>query len=244
MKISIPVKAGTALEFECEDSFASQWVARDILEGKTYPAFPFIDDVDVICDIGANCGAASVHFARHYPSATVHAFEPGSGQRAYLEHNALAYPNIQVHPIGLHVTDQETLLYPGMDDSGKSSLTHGSFTLDQGERVTIRSALGWAREHGIEQIDVLKVDVEGCEAEVLQSLEPLLPTVKALYVEYDSRQARRALDALLADTHELYVGRMLLDQGECTYLSKEAAERDGVTDWLRRSLFGDANQPI
>jgi len=39
-----------------------------------------------------------------------------------------------------------------------------------------------------------------------------------MFVEYDSRHARRALDHLLDETHELYGGKMLLDQGECIYL--------------------------
>ena len=66
------------IEFECVDSLISRWVNVPILEGKTYPYLPFVDDVRTILDAGANCGAATVHLARHYPDAEIHTFEPGS----------------------------------------------------------------------------------------------------------------------------------------------------------------------
>ena len=100
--------------------------------------------------------------------------------------------------------------------------------------IQLRSAAGWAAEHGIERIDILKVDVEGCEIDVLGSLAPLLPTVKVLYVEYDSRQARRDIDRLLAPTHELYLAMMMaLDQGECLYLRKDLADHPDAVNRLR-----------
>ena len=76
---------------------------------------------------------------------------------------------------------------------------------------------------------------------MLESLAPLLPTVKVLYVEYDSRQARRALARLLDPTHELYVGKMFLDQGECTYLRSDFASDPAATEWLRSRLVASAD---
>jgi hypothetical protein len=101
------------------------------------------------------------------------------------------------------------------------------------EYVELRSSGSWAAEQGLDHIDILKVDVEGCELDVLTSLAPLLPTVKVLFVEYDGRQARRDIDHLLAPTHELYLARMLLlDQGECLYLRKDLADHPGAVERL------------
>jgi hypothetical protein len=103
--------------------------------------------------------------------------------------------------------------------------------------VEIRDAGSWASENAIDRIDVLKVDVEGAEVEVLQSLGSLLPTVKVLYVEYDSRHARRAIAALIEETHELYVGSLLLDQGEIIYLRRDLADDPAATEHLRQMLI-------
>src|SRR4051812_2881139 len=196
MKLTIPVDDGDAIEFECEDTFVSSWVCGDILRGKTYPYLPFVPDVRVVWDVGANCGATTVHFARHYPDAAVHSFEPGSRQWGFLERNVAGYPNVRAHRIGLHSVDQEVPLYAGDGDTGMSSIFPRDVNTDEGELVRLRSAGGFAAEHGIDRIDVLKVDVEGCELDVISSLAHLLPTVKVLYLEYDSRHALRELTHL------------------------------------------------
>lgn len=230
---------GEAVEILCEDTLASKWVTSDILRNRTYPVLPFVADVRVVFDVGANIGAATVHFARHYPDARVHAFEPGSGQRSILRRNAADHPNVVVHPIGFDDRDREVPLYRGRDDSGMSSIHSGAWTSDEHELVTIRAAGPWATENDIERIDLLKVDAEGCELGVIGSLSPLLTTVKVIYVEYDSRASRRAIDRLLEPTHDLYVGKVLLDQGECVYLSRALADTDAATDALRAIFTAD-----
>jgi hypothetical protein len=141
--------------------------------------------------------------------------------------------------VGLADEDADGFLFAGIGDLGMSSVTANERTADEGQPIRIRSARAWAAEQGIERIDVLKLDVEGCEIRVLESLAPLLPEVKVLYVEYDSRQARRDLGRLLDDTHELFSGSMLLDQGECTYLRRDLAEGDAASNRLVELFFRD-----
>jgi FkbM family methyltransferase len=243
MRFTVRSDDGEPIEFECPDTFASRWTCGPILEGRTYPLLPFVEDVRVVFDVGANCGAASVHFARHHPHAAVHAFEPGREARSYLERNIASLPNVHVHAIGLYSSDREARLYRGDGDLGQASVIRRHVNLDESEPVELRTGAGWAAEHGIERIDVLKVDVEGCEVEVLEGLAGLLPTVKVLFVEYDSRQARKALGRLLDPTHELYAGKMFLDQGECLYLRADFADLDAATEQLRESFKAAVTPP-
>jgi FkbM family methyltransferase len=233
---------GTAIDFECADTLESRWTCGSILEGRTYPFLPFVEDVRVVFDVGANCGATSVHLARHYPDAEVHAFEPASEPRALLERNAADWSNVSVHPFGLGSEDAILPLYKGEGDSGLASLIRRSVNLDESELVQLHAGDRWAAAQGIDRIDVLKVDVEGSEVAVLQGLAGRLPTVKLLYLEYDSRQARRTLDRLLEPTHVLYSGVMFMDQGEIIYLRNDIADLAAATDHLRamlRAQMGD-----
>ena len=236
MRFTVPAGDGELLEFECADSLSSRWVCGEILLRRTYPHLPFVDDVQVVFDVGANCGATTVHFARHYPDSEVHSFEPGSEARAYLERNAARYANVRVHPVGLYSTDGEMPLFLGDNDLGMASIHPRDGNRDESEFVRLRAAASWAAEHGIDRIDVLKVDVEGAEVEVLTSLAHLLPTVKVLYLEYDSREARRTIDDLLGPTHEIYLGSLFLDQGEVVYLRKDFADHPDATERLRELL--------
>jgi len=234
MKFTIEGDDGKPIDFECADTIVSRWVCNAILAGKTYPRLPFVDDVAVVFDVGANCGAATVYFARHYPGAEVHAFEPGSEPRAFLERNAAAYGNAHVHAIGLHSVDKVVPLYKGKGDSILGSVVPRDVNLDESELVELRAAAGWAAEQGITRIDVLKLDVELCEVDVLESLVDLLPTVKVLYVEYGSRQIRRDIERILDATHELYEGVMYLDQGECIFIRKDLADLDAAHEFLKQ----------
>ncbi len=232
MRLTTPGDDGAPIEFECADTMVSRWISRDILAGTTYPYLPFAGDVRVVFDVGANCGATTVHFARHYPDADIHSFEPGSEPRAILERNAAHYKNVHVHPIGLHSADEAVPLYKGDGDTGLGSVFRREQNLAESEPVELRAAGPWAAEHGIERIDVLKIDVEGLEVDVLRSLSSLIPTVKVLYFEYDSRAARRDIDLLLEETHELYKGLVFLDQGECIYVRKDLAALDAANEHL------------
>jgi FkbM family methyltransferase len=236
MRFTVPSGDGELIEFECPDTVASRWTNAAILEGRTYPFLPFVDDVRIVFDVGANCGAASVHFARWHRAAHVHAFEPGREARSYLERNVASLPNVSVHPFGLHSTDREARLHHADGDLGKASVIRRTVNLDESEPVELRAGGAWAAEQGIRRIDILKVDVEGCEVEVLEGLAGLLPAVKLLFVEYDSRQARKALGRLLDATHELYIGKQFLDQGECLYLRADIAELDAATELLREAF--------
>ena len=236
MQFTVTVDDGEPIDFVCADTIVSRWVNTEILLGKTYPYLPFVDDVRVVFDVGANCGATTVHFARHYPHAAVHSFEPGSAARGYLERNTARFPNVTVHPIGLYSADCEVPLYLGDGDLGMASIHPRSVNLEASEPVRLRAAGPWAAEQGIDRIDVLKVDVEGAEVEVFTSLAGLVPTAKVVYFEYDSRAARRTLAALLEQTHELYVGSQFLDQGEVIYLRKDLADLPAATDRLRELL--------
>jgi len=238
MQFTVALEDAEPLRFECADNRVSRRVCEDILRGQTYPYLPFVDDVQVVFDVGANCGATTVHLARHYPDAQVHAFEPGSCARSYLERNVSTFPNAHVHPVGLYSVDSERPLYLGDGDLGMASVLPREVNLAESELVQLRDGGSWTRAHEIDRIDVLKVDVEGVEVDVLMSLADLFPTMKIVYLEYDSRRARRMIAALLEPTHELYVGRLLLDQGEIIYLRRDYAERPEATEHLRRMLVG------
>jgi len=215
-------------DFECADTWVSRWVSTEILEGRSYPYLPFVEDVRVVWDVGANVGATTVFLARHYPDAQVHAFEPAREPRSVLERNAARWPNVTVHPIGLSDRDGTVPLFHGEGDTGFASVHRRPETTDDSEPVELRDAGPWAQARGLARIDVLKLDVEGCELDVLTSLVPLLPTVKVLYVEYESRHARRGIDTLLAGTHELWFSSLMaLDQGEGVYVRSDLVDAPG-----------------
>ena len=78
--------------------FANTWISRygytEILRGRTYPPIEFVDSIEMIVDVGANVGAATVYFSRLYPEATIHPCEPAAAAYELLRENTRDLTNV------------------------------------------------------------------------------------------------------------------------------------------------------
>jgi FkbM family methyltransferase len=215
---------GSEVEYVCLNNWVARWAAKEILAGKTYPRFDEVPEASTIVDIGANCGAASVHFARTYPNAMVHALEPARAPYVFLEKNAKRYPNILPERIGLLDRDDCVPLYHGKASAGASSIFKSEHTTDSQETVVLRSTKAWLNERGIDRIDIVKIDTEGCEVPILEALADRLPDVQALYLEFHSEEDRARIESIVSGTHELRSIRSLHSvTGELAFLNHRSA---------------------
>jgi FkbM family methyltransferase len=127
-----------------------------------------------VFDVGANVGqylslACSCLADREF---TIHSFEPSRTAFASLSQSAAGNPNVQLNNFGLGREAGEADLYYNAPGSGLASLTKRNLScygieMDLSEKVRISTVDNYCREHGIEQIDLLKIDVEGHELDVL-----------------------------------------------------------------------------
>ncbi|WP_290648838.1 FkbM family methyltransferase [Aquisalimonas sp.] len=141
------------------------WLERSASPGAT------------VLDIGANAGVVSLDLARAVGQhGTVHAFEPNP-QAYQLLRQAVSANGlegcVEVHTFALGDEDATTTLSVPASNDGAASLREPG----AGERsvtVQVRRFSGWweARRHP--RIDVIKLDVEGFEARVINGLEPVL----------------------------------------------------------------------
>lgn len=219
-----------SLSFRLFKTDVSFQVANDIFAGVTYPNVPFVSGVRTILDVGANVGAASVYLAMSYPDADVYAFEPGSDALALLRDNVEPLRNVRVFPFGLHSSAKTLSLFHGKNDSVESSVCPSTRTASDVEQICLVDAARFLSEQGIESVDILKIDTEGCEVPILRSLSRHLREVKVLYVEYHSDRDRRMIDEMLAETHVLWRGQVKFAyRGEFCYLKRELVPDESET---------------
>jgi FkbM family methyltransferase len=210
------------VEFRSSGNWLSRLTNRAILQGQTYRPVPFVRDVRVVMDVGANVGATTLFFSHVYPHARVFAFEPGHEAYGLLRANTEHRDNVQAFNFGLFSTDKDVPLFHGAQDSGTSSVAQTDETGDESEVVHLRSVRRWLERNEVDRVDVLKVDTEGCEVPILEALGPLVGSTKVLYVEFHSEDDRRSIDRLVEDTHVLAFGGMVLNTGELTYIARSA----------------------
>ena len=136
-----------------------------------------------ILDGGANVGYSSLFFARQYPRAVILAVEPEEANFRLLRHNTAGYPNIR--PVQKALWPRKTHLaienVAGQPDAFrvKECSTAGDCTIPTSTIVEL------LREAGAQQLDLLKLDVEGAEKELFEDpdRESWLRNTRAVIME-------------------------------------------------------------
>ncbi len=159
--------------------FTNDLIGQKIIKNGLYEkdSLAFINQIlarmnqPVVLDIGANIGNHTLSFANR--AGKVFAFEPVPTVFALLAQNVEqnALQNVEIANIALSNCNEQAQLFMATDGNvGASSFDKRT---EQVEPVTVTKRVGdeWVRELELEQIDLLKIDVEGHELFVLLGLE-------------------------------------------------------------------------
>lgn len=142
----------------------------------------------VIIDAGANIGTSSIFFAKKYPGAHIFAVEPEAGNFELLKKNTQKYPNIVPIRAAIWGNDCTRTIknrFTGHWGYTVSETTNRTESTGQEIHcVTINSLM---KEHGIEAVDLLKMDIEGGEKDVLENSQGWIGSVDTMTVELHDR---------------------------------------------------------
>lgn len=165
-----------------------------------------LDRSSIVLDGGGYKGQwASDIFAKYL--CTVHVYEPIPEFADFIARRFADNESIVVHAEALGATTRtETAVL--QDDA--TTMTSDSAGSDPGVPVYVRSAVEAIDSLGVERIDLLKLNIEGMEFEVLESLldHGYLPRISHLQVQFhdffaDAHQRRDRIQERLRATHEL-----------------------------------------
>jgi FkbM family methyltransferase len=168
-----------------------RWSGRDILyrSGTTDPFVlyqvllkrgrkaeyyvPPILSPKVILDVGSNIGASIIYFRHQFPNASILGFEPHPDTFRILEENVAHLHGVTVFNFGLGASDQRIAVRADKVNFGAFN-TRGCFK-DRGQPAApveceIRRLDDVLRELGVTQVDLIKIDCEGAEADVFSTL--------------------------------------------------------------------------
>ena len=146
------------------------------------------DDKSVVVDVGANVGYFSVALALRKDVDAVLAFEPNPACFEVLELNAKRYAKVQPHRIALQSSAEETEAWL---DSEPNRSAWGAIRLGAAhgdgvaKRVMCSTLDVWAESEGnfhARSLALVKIDVEGNEAEVLKGGKELLSSQRPIIV--------------------------------------------------------------
>lgn len=162
----------------------------------------------LIVDAGANVGDWTLAARRRCPAAQIHAFEIAAPTYATLCANTAADADIRCHNLGLSDRD-ETIAIRHFD--GAPALTtatrypHPLASTELSAQVVRGDA--FLAGLGVSHIDMLKIDVEGMEAQVLRGFDSLLSQRRIDLVQFEYGRVNILNHFLLMDCHAFFLER-------------------------------------
>ena len=149
----------------------------------------------IILDVGANIGTFSLFAARHAPKARIVAFEPFPATfeqlRCNIERNSLG-ARVETHPMAM--TGEGGVRH--MDVTAGSSQSRGMLQTGATTGLEVRTTTlaRFLAESRLDDIDLMKMDIEGSEHEVISSTAPeILRHIRRIALEYHPNQPKRPL---------------------------------------------------
>ncbi len=167
----------------------------------------------VIVDAGANIGLVTILYANKYPHAKILAIEPESSNFEVLLKNVRAYPQVTPLKAALWGVDSDVqILDPGLGNYGFriDSIANAAST---GEQVRGYSVASIISRFGLQNIDLLKVDIEGAEEQVFEQCGSWIDRVGSVAIEthdhFRPRSSETVLSALVDFDIRWRVGEIL-----------------------------------
>ncbi|MFH0959999.1 MAG: FkbM family methyltransferase [Pseudomonadota bacterium] len=172
----------------------------------------------IVFDVGANVGDYAEEVNKRLGNGTqIYCFEPGQQAFSSLSERFGGKNNVHVYNIGLGDKEETLTLFSEKDGvSLRASfydlrLDHLGLEMSHLEKVKVSTIDLFCESHGINEIDFLKLDVEGHELKVLRGAQRMLKSkqIQAIQFEFgpcniDSRVFFRDFFYMLNSGYRIY----------------------------------------
>lgn len=168
----------------------------------------------VVLDVGANIGQYSRVAREALPSAQIYSFEPNPASFAKLQARS---KTLGIHPVprGCGAAPGKMILFDSDNESGtgRATLVPGVFEnmgVDPARiEVELTTVDEFCQVHGLETIDLLKIDVEGFEKAVLQGAGRMISAHKIHFIQLEFNEMDLLSHTTMEDLGELLPGYRL-----------------------------------
>jgi FkbM family methyltransferase len=162
---------------------------------------------EIVLDVGANVGDWSAAATRVLATAQIHAFEivPDTARtlRDRVEREGLR--SVSVNAVGLSDSDGvvPVAYLPNFSEGSSAAIVQPS---DEVRWIDcpVRTGDAYCAEHGIDHIDLLKIDVEGLEDRVLKGFDGMLSRGVIDVIQFEYGHINASVRVLLGEFYELF----------------------------------------
>jgi len=142
--------------------------------------------LSTVIDVGANKGDWSTEVEKCAPNVqAVYMFEPGNIAFEQLEIRFANNPKFKPVNKGVSNVVGDFTFYEGPNGAEHSSFVEVESLPTFGKRKPVTTIDTFSKEMGIEQIDYLKIDVEGWDYNVIEGAEQMLAEKRILFLQFE-----------------------------------------------------------
>lgn len=153
-----------------------------------------------------------------------------------LKKNVKNLKNVIAFNRGVFDKDVTEKIYLDRFSPGRNSIFKRWTNSEEFEQIKLINLHKFVKENKIDNIDILKIDTEGCEVPILKSISHFFPSIKLIYLEYHSKEDKKAIENLLGDTH--FVVRDFLVGEDKINLDESALDRKCIENvYLENKLI-------
>ncbi len=165
---------------------ANEDVGREILLFKSYerPDSDFLSSLvhpeDICVDVGANTGYYTMLMAARVKKGQIHSFEPVPLIWHLLKCGILlnGFKHICANNLAIASCNGESTFSQAIDSAYSSLIPVGRKAQENQITISVDTLDNYVANRGLDRIDILKVDVEGAEARVIQGGAAIFGSVK------------------------------------------------------------------
>jgi len=183
-----------------------------------------LDAVNVVFDIGANVGEVSIYFSKMYPNSKIFSIEPSTRNLIIFKENmhdqffecknitiiekAVSNYNGKIK-ITKHLNAQNTII---LNPEINREINNKNLKfLDETEEVEVVTLENLCEQYQINEIDFMKIDIEGAEPLLTISIKKLQP--KMIFMEISSKNTEASFHEMydkLKDIYQFYDNEFIL----------------------------------
>lgn len=186
MNIKTIKRKGFKISFINEEEF--ELIYKDIFELKEYN-FKTNNPMPFILDCGSHIGLSIFYFKQLYPQAKIIAFEPNPNTFKLLERNINQnnLNNVTLVNAAVALKKGKVNLYISKDENlpwtwGDSTAINKWVSEDTTKTIEVSSVR--LSDYINQEIDLLKLDIEGLEELVLKEIQSKIVKIKEIFMEF------------------------------------------------------------
>ena len=160
----------------------------------------------VIIDAGANKGMYAKYLAEHCPTAQIYAFEPVGSTFEILKEGLDEYSHVHCIQQGLFSESckKEINIFNSDTHASLVEIQGLNQNFDNKQEIQLVKGEDFIASQGIEEIDFIKMDIEGAEYEAMLGFEEMIKAQKIRMIQFEYGYINITTKVLLMDFYRFF----------------------------------------